>query len=285
MFRAAALRFLTFRLLLSSRSHGPRQLAKNGSTYRIHVGRYMRHPVGIAAIGLLCLALAVAAFLVFCDQAVFTRRDTVYSVRTEDKIVALTFDDGPSPVWTPRILRELSRAGIKATFFMVGEHVEKYPEIARQVAREGHEIENHSYDHKLLMWSDQSELDQEILQTERIIRATTGQTTKYFRPPKAWVTKKEKILVEKMGYKTVLWTLNSKDWVTFDDKYVVKFILGRVRPGDIILFHDSGGVFTTEGGDRHETVKAISQLARGLRERGYRCVTISELMQARRNAG
>jgi len=245
----------------------------------------MRHPVSIIAISFLCLGLAVVAFLVFCDQAVFTRKDTVYSMSTAEKIVAITFDDGPSPVWTPRILSELKRAGIKATFFMVGKHVERYPEIARRVAQEGHEIQNHSYDHKLLIWSDHNELRREILETERVIREVTGQTTKYFRPPKSWLTKTEKRQIEKMGYRTVLWTLNSKDWVTFDDKYVVRFIMSRIRLGDIVLFHDSGGVFGTEGGDRHETVKTVSQLVQGLRERGYRCVTISELMLARRNAG
>ena len=86
-----------------------------------------------------------------------------------------------------------------------------------------------------------------------------------------------------MGYKTVLWTLNSKDWVTFDDKYIVKYILRRIKPGDIILFHDSGGVFATEGGNRDETVKTITQLAERLRERGYRFVTINELLNMEKN--
>lgn len=81
-----------------------------------------------------------------------------------------------------------------------------------------------------------------------------------------------------MGYEVVLWTLNSKDWVTFDDKYIVSYIVKHIRPGDIILFHDSGGVFSTEGGDRHETVKTIPLLVKELRKQGYHFCTVSELI-------
>lgn len=82
-----------------------------------------------------------------------------------------------------------------------------------------------------------------------------------------------------MGYKIVLWTLNSKDWVTFDDRYMVSYLIKNMRSGDIILFHDSGGAFSTEGGDRSETLKTIPRLIEKLREEGYRFVTISELLK------
>jgi peptidoglycan/xylan/chitin deacetylase (PgdA/CDA1 family) len=227
---------------------------------------------------LIVVVLATAIFTIFFDQAIIVRKGAVYHVGISNKVVALTFDDGPSPTWTPKILDELKKTGVKATFFMIGEHVEKYPEIARRVAEEGHEIENHSYDHHVLVSYTMDHLEKEIKNAERVIKNSTGQTTKYFRPPKAWLTSKEKRKVEEMGYKIVLWTLNSKDWVTFDDKYIIKYIFHRIKPGDIILFHDSGGVFTTEGGDRHETVKTIPQLVEKLKERGYRFVTITELL-------
>jgi peptidoglycan/xylan/chitin deacetylase (PgdA/CDA1 family) len=82
-----------------------------------------------------------------------------------------------------------------------------------------------------------------------------------------------------MGYKVVLWSLNSKDWVNFDDKYIIRYIESNVRPGDILLFHDSGGVFSTEGGNRQETVKTIFRLVEKLGEKGYRFVTITELLK------
>jgi len=199
-------------------------------------------------------------------------------VPLDDKVVALTFDDGPSPNWTPLILDELKKADVKATFFMLGEHVAKYPNVARRVAHEGHEIENHTNTHHVLIYYKAYELIKEVKDAESIIRGVTGVTTRFFRPPKAWLTGQEKIQLQEIGYKVVLWSLNSKDWVTFDDKYMIKYILHHVRPGDIILFHDSGGTFSTEGGDRHETVLAISRIIERLRERGYRFVTVSELV-------
>jgi len=225
---------------------------------------------------LICVAFIL--FTVFFDQAVIVRRDTIYRVPSSSKVVALTFDDGPSLEWTPKILDELKKAKIKATFFMLGSHVEKYPEVARRVAQEGHEIGNHTYDHHVLIYYKPQELDREIRDAERVIKDITGVKTKYFRPPKAWLTGREKEQIKAMGYQTVLWSLNSKDWVTFHDKQITSYILRHIRPGDIILFHDSGGVFLPEGGNRKQTVKTIPRLAEKLKEKGYRFVTLSELL-------
>jgi peptidoglycan/xylan/chitin deacetylase (PgdA/CDA1 family) len=220
-----------------------------------------------------------AVLSIFFDEAVLLRKGTIYRVDVSEKEVALTFDDGPSPVWTPQILDELKSAGVKATFFMLGRHVEKYPEVARRVAEEGHEIGNHTYDHHVLFYYTPSELIEQIEKTARVIEKITGQTPRFFRPPKAWVTEREKKTIKDLGYTIVLWTLNSKDWVTFDDKYMIKYLLRHTRPGDIILFHDSGGAFAAEGGDRHETVLAVKCLIERLKERGYSFVTLSELLQ------
>lgn len=240
--------------------------------------RYLK----ILAIAVIIAAASITLFTVFFDQAVIVRKSTIYRVNTDSKVVALTFDDGPSPIWTPQILDELKKADIEATFFMVGKHVERYPETARRVAREGHEIENHGYDHKVMVYYKIDELRKEINDTEKIIRDVTGQTTRYFRPPKAWLTTIEKQKIREMGYSIVLWSLNSKDWVTFHDKQITSYLLRHIRPGDIILFHDSGGVFSTEGGDRRQTVKTIPRLVRKLKEKGYRFVTISELLNSKR---
>ncbi len=229
-------------------------------------------------IGFGLLAFGVASFCVFFDQAVLTRRETIFRVKTNDKKIALTFDDGPSPIWTPQILHELKKAGIKATFFMIGHHVKKYPEVARQVALDGHQIANHGYAHSVLLYYKPEELEEEIKYTELVIKEITGQTTNCFRPPKAWITRREKEKIKSMGYHVVLWSLNSKDWVTFDDKYIANYILRNIKNGDILLFHDSGGVFQTEGGDRSETVSTIPLLAEKLKERGFTFVTVDELL-------
>jgi len=126
----------------------------------------------------LVVACAGVAFCVFFDQALLTRRETIYRVPTKRKIVALTFDDGPSPVWTPLILKELKKAGAKATFFMTGRHVDKYPEVARDVASAGHEIENHGYAHNVVIYYREEELEEEIKYTEYLIKNVTGKTTK-----------------------------------------------------------------------------------------------------------
>ncbi len=231
-------------------------------------------------VSVMVIILGIAIFTIFFDEAVIVRKGTFYREPVSDKVVALTFDDGPSPVWTPKILDELKKAGVKATFFMLGDHVEKYPEIAKRVAQEGHEIGNHTYDHHVLFYYKTQELEKEIKDTEKIIKNVTGQTTRYFRPPKAWLTDEEKKKIKEMGYKVILWSLNSKDWVTFDDKYIVKYILRNIRSGDIILFHDSGGVFSTEGGRRKETVKTIPRLVEKLKERGYKFVTVTELLNS-----
>jgi len=230
----------------------------------------------------LLLVLGIAVFTIFFDQVVIVRKGTIYHINAINKLVALTFDDGPSPVWTPKILDELKKAHIKATFFMLGEHVAKYPDIARRVVAEGHEVGNHTYDHHILFYYTLDNLLKEINETQKVIKDKTGVKTKYFRPPKAWLTAEEKKEIEGMGYKIILWSLNSKDWVTFDDKYIVKYILKNVRPGDIILFHDSGGVFTAEGGNREETVKTIPGLVEKLREKGFKFVTITELLNKQR---
>lgn len=228
---------------------------------------------------LIILAIAALCFCVFFDQARLTRRGTIYRVATSKKRIALTFDDGPSSVWTPKILEALSQTEIKATFFMTGRHVLRYPEIARQVAEQGHEIENHGYAHNILLYYRQEEIEEEIKYTEHIIRETTGVTTKYFRPPKAWLQRGLRKKIKEMGYEVVLWSLNSKDWVLFKGKDMVRFIQRRVQAGDIILFHDSGGALKSEGGDRSQTVEAIYLLKDVLEKEGFEFVTVEELVK------
>ncbi len=219
-----------------------------------------------------------ASFCVFFDQAVLTRSGTIYRVKTDKKMVALTFDDGPSEVWTPLILDELKKAGIKATFFMIGRHVKKYPEIARRVVKEGHLIANHGFAHCVMLYYQPPEIEEEIKYTEHIIKEVTGVTTKYFRPPKAWLRREIKEHIKSLGYEVILWSLNSKDWVNFNHKKIVRYLSRKVRNGDILLFHDSGNVFSTEGGTRNQTVKSITLLVKTLKEQGYEFVTVEELI-------
>lgn len=230
---------------------------------------------------LIFTALIVIWFCVFFDQAVLTRSGTIYRVRTSQKRVALTFDDGPSPIWTPKILDELKKTDVKATFFMIGHHVKVYPEVARRVVAEGHEIGNHGYAHTVILYYTPAEIEEEIKYTEYVIKDITGYTTKYFRPPKAWMPQAIKEKIKAMGYEAILWSLNSKDWVSFNHKLMVRYLVRHVKSGDIILFHDSGDVFKAEGGDRLQTVLTIEPLVRELRTKGFEFVTIKELLDDR----
>ena len=216
-------------------------------------------------------------FCVFFDQAVLTREGTVYRIKTPRKVVALTFDDGPSPVWTPQILDELNKANVKATFFMVGHHVQKYPDIARRVVREGHVIGNHGYAHSVILYYTPAEIEEEIKYTEHVIRETTGKTTTMFRPPKAWLRNSTKEKIRSMGYEVVLWSLTSKDWVGFPHQCIVHYLSARVRSGDILLFHDSGNILAREGGNRSQTVRAVGLLIKTLKQKGFSFVTLEEL--------
>lgn len=226
----------------------------------------------------LFLFVGVVCFCVFFDQAILMRRGTIYRVKTDKKQVALTFDDGPSPDWTPKILDELKKSKLTATFFLVGCHVQKYPDIARRIVAEGHMIGNHGYAHTVMFYYTPEEIEQEIKYTEKIIFDITGVKTKIFRPPKAWLRKKIKDRIKSMGYNIVLWSLNSKDWVPFNHKYMTSYITRKIRNGDIFLFHDSGNVFNREGGDRSQTVKTISLLSRQLLAKGYEFVSIERLI-------
>lgn len=226
------------------------------------------------------LFLLISSFCVFFDQAVLVRRGTIYRIKTKEKKIALTFDDGPSNEWTPQILDALKESDIKATFFMVGYHVKKYPQVARRVAQEGHLIGNHGYAHSVVFYYKPAEIEEEIKYTEAVIREVTGQVTKYFRPPKAWLSPRIKSVIRQMGYEVVLWSLNSKDWVMFNHRKIVRYLVNRVRDGDIILFHDSGNIFSMEGSVRRQTVKAIPLLAAELKKRGYQFVLLDELLRS-----
>ena len=229
-------------------------------------------------VSLIIITGGVAAFCVFFDQAVLVRQGTIYRVPTKEKRIALTFDDGPSPVWTPQILDVLKKTSVKATFFMIGHHVQKYPDIARRVVQEGHTIANHGYAHSVVLYYTPAEIEEEIKYTEYVIKQITGVTTKYYRPPKAWVRNSIKDTLKSIGYDIILWSLNSKDWVGFSHQSIVRYLSNHIQPGDIILFHDSGDVFSPEGGNRAETVKSVSLLAKILKDKGYQFATIEELL-------
>lgn len=191
------------------------------------------------------------------------------------RLVALTFDDGPDSVYTPRVLDALKRYGAKATFYLVGKRAAARPDLVARMIAEGHEIGNHSWDHAQLTKLSPARVHAELADTHKLLRRLSGKPVRTFRPPygalNAVVMKEARAL----GYKTVLWNVDSLDWkatVTRDD--VLENVLPRVKPGAIILQHSAGG----KGEDLTNTVEALPLMIKTLRGQGYRLVTISEML-------
>lgn len=198
--------------------------------------------------------------------------------RTSNK-VAITFDDGPSEEFTLPILEILKAYDVPATFFMVGSHVEKYPDVARKIVEDGHEIGNHTQNHRNIPTLSTIELHKEIMEATAIITETTGVYPTYVRPPRGMYDDRFRRLSKLLGQEIVLWSISTRDWrygVTAN--YIVRFVDAKVRGGDIILFHDSGALLKNEGGDRRATVLSLPQVIEVIRAKGLEIVPLTELL-------
>ncbi|KUG03197.1 polysaccharide deacetylase family protein [hydrocarbon metagenome] len=196
-----------------------------------------------------------------------------YHVDTRgDKLVALTFDDGPDPVYTPRALDILDQHQIKATFFVVGEQAEYYPDLLLQAVERGHEIENHTFTHPDLTRESYNQVVLEILKTQQVIENITKRSPVYFRPPKRLTNRQVTEMVEQQGLKTVLWTVGVESQESPTVQNMAERVINHARPGCIILAHD-GRL------DRSRTLEALPLIIEGYQQMGYRFVTLEELMQ------
>ncbi len=191
--------------------------------------------------------------------------------------IAITFDDGPDPIYTPLILDILKENDIKATFFLVGKHVQANPEIARRIVAEGHEIGNHTYSHRNLFGLAKEKILEEIEMAEEIILNVTGERPYLFRPPRGLYNQAVLDILKERQYTLVLWSQSSRDWMEISPASVRRYTLNNLLDGAILLFHDSGSIIASEGGDRYNTVKALPLIIQEIRKRGYIPVTITEL--------
>jgi len=221
--------------------------------------------------------IALYAFLlasIFFDQARLTRRNTFYRLTSAPPKVALTFDDGPDPTWTPQILSILNRHGVKATFFVVGSNVRRHPEIVRAMVEAGHVVGNHTDRHRPLWRLSRKSVQAEIAAAEEAIVTACGKRPTLFRPPKGLLWSRQKGWVADCGYDVVLWSVNTKDWAGISARGLLSLMKRRARGGDILLFHDGGGVVATRGGNRAETVAALEPLIASFKERGLEMVAL-----------
>lgn len=188
--------------------------------------------------------------------------------------VALTFDDAPDAVFTPRVLDALKQAGVKATFFVIGNRAEAHPDIMARIVREGHRIGNHSYDHANLPKLTDPEFQREVIRTDRIIRKYTGSDPILFRPPYGNTDENQILWLASKGKRIVGWNVDSLDWKGLDADQVSTNVLGHVHPGSIILQHSAGG----KGEDLSGTIAAIPRIVKSLRKDGVKFVTVDDLL-------
>ena len=194
----------------------------------------------------------------------------------DEKKVALTFDDGPNEPYTSEILKILKDNDIKATFFMVGKNVEFFPETAKAVAEAGHVIGNHSYDHPMMVLEANPHIRNEIERGGEAIEKTTLQHPTLFRPPYGAHDVLTMIQAEKLGYVCIQWSVSSKDWEMPGVQKIIDNVVNHVHNGGIILMHDGSTIH--HGADRSQTVAALPEIIRQLKEQGYQFVTVPELL-------
>ena len=191
---------------------------------------------------------------------------TYYMAHTQEKVVALTFDDGPDPIDSPAVLDILKEKEVRATFFVLGQAAQSNPFLLKRLVKEGHEIGNHSFNHDY----QQRRLVEEMNQTDREVFAATGTHTYFYRPPGGFLSKNQLEIIKNNGHIVALWSVDSKDWRNPGVKQIVDNVVKNVFPGAIILLHDGGY-------QRTQTVKALGPIIDVLRNQGYRLVTLSEL--------
>ncbi|MBL7995313.1 polysaccharide deacetylase family protein [bacterium] len=198
----------------------------------------------------------------------------VWRNHTDEKQIALTFDDGPHPIYTPQILEILNEHSVPATFFLIGKHLTKYPGIARHIAELGNEIANHTYSHMLLLKLSDEEIKREIQCTHDLLFELNGQKPRFLRPPMGLFSKRVLDVIEKSGYRTVVGDVYPRDPHRPGKDKLVKRILARTQAGSIIILHDGGN---TEVVDRSQTVNALKEVIPMLKQRGFEFVTLSEM--------
>ncbi len=189
------------------------------------------------------------------------------------KVVALTIDDGPDPRYTPRVLDILQRGNAHATFFVVGQNVRAHPELARRIIAQGHVIGNHTDTHPYLNRLSAQQVQTEINGCDTALQTRLGLRAYLFRPPRGLWNPTIYRAAQQRDDHIILWSVALEHHATPAPQQMADRVLRMIHPGDILLLHDGGSV------SRDTTVEALPLVIKGLQARGYRCVTIPELLK------
>lgn len=187
------------------------------------------------------------------------------AIPDNQKMIAFTFDDGPDPNNTLRLLEMLAKEDVPATFFLIGQNVEMYPNIVKAIAKAGHEIGNHSYNHRDLTTLSQEEMVNEITKTDQAIENITGKRPKYFRPPYGSVNQ---TVADAVNRPIIQWSVDSEDWQSKNTSLIIERVTASATEGAIVLLHDI----------HQTTVDAVPELIKQLKESGYTFVTLDTLL-------
>lgn len=181
------------------------------------------------------------------------------------KKIAITFDDGPHPIYTEQLLDGLKEREVKATFFVTGSHAKLYPKLVERMSKEGHLIGNHTYSHLQLTKRNRKEFKEELIQTNEVIFEITGQEVSYVRPPYgSW----DKTFEAELNMFPVLWDIDPLDWCSSDASCIVRNVIADAKENSIILMHD----------EYKPSVEAALQIVDELQEQGYTFVTVEEIL-------
>lgn len=198
-----------------------------------------------------------------------------YSAVMSGKFVSLTFDDGPVARGTDEILDILKKENVKATFFLVGKMIEKYPDKVLRMHREGHEVANHTYSHENLTTLSRDNLMKELNKTRLLIKRITGKDTNLFRPPGGQYNNNVIVAFTLAGYKMILWTNYPVDYGTRYSYLIHQRVISNLKNEDIILLHNGVGA----------TIQALPQIIADIKKQEYEFVTVSTLIDAIKQRG
>ncbi|WP_417901881.1 peptidoglycan-N-acetylglucosamine deacetylase [Bacillus toyonensis] len=191
----------------------------------------------------------------------------------ERKVAYLTFDDGPDLVFTPKILDKLKQHNVKATFFLLGENAEKFPNVVKRIANEGHVIGNHTYSHPNLAKVNEAEYHNQIIKTEEILNRLAGYAPKFIRPPYGEILENQLKWATEQNFMIVQWSVDTVDWKGVSADTITNNVLGNSFPGSVILQH------STPGGHLQGSVDALDKIIPQLKTKGARFVTLPSMFQ------